>query len=413
MNANEWFVVSLIGIWSMLLYHVLLSFAGHLYADRLSKLNLSFDLPREVPFTSVLVPAHNEEKVIVRTVEALCSFRFPQERFEVIVVNDCSTDRTGEILARLEQRYPMLRVVNVHPPYGGKGKSAALNRALREARGSVIAIYDADNTPERNALQRLVSTLLANPQYGAVVGKFRVVNAKRNLLTRFINIETISFQWLIQGGRWNLFRIASIPGTNFVIHRELIEQLGGWDEHALAEDTELSIRIYMLGRKICFMPYAVTWEQEPETWRVWWKQRTRWVQGNVYVILKFAKLMLRPESRITLDIFYFFSTYVLFLFGVLLSDVLFVLSWTHIITLTLNGPFFVIWIMAYILFVVEILITLEIEGTELTMRNALIAMLMYFSYSQLWILLVMRGAAFQVRNKLRGEVIVWQKTERF
>jgi cellulose synthase/poly-beta-1,6-N-acetylglucosamine synthase-like glycosyltransferase len=397
----------------MLLYHVLLAFSGYLYADKVSKHNLSFKLSHEASFTSVLVPAHNEEKVIVRTVQALCTLRFDPNRYEVIVVNDSSMDRTGELLKELEKRFSMLRVVHVSPPFGGKGKSRALNIGLREAKGDFIAVYDADNVPEKNALQRLVSTLAVDPSLGAVVGKFRVYNAKKNLLTRFINIETISFQWMIQGGRWNLMGISTIPGTNFVIRRSILNELGGWDENALAEDTELSIRTYTLGYKIQFMPLATTWEQEPETWRVWFKQRTRWVQGNIYVITKFSKHLIRPKSRISIDIFYFFLTYFLFLIGVFLSDLLFVLSWLQVVQLTLSGPLLLIWLLAYALFIVEIIVTLEIEGTELNVLNIIITMFMYFTYSQLWLIIVLRGAMAQIRDKLAGEEIVWHKTERF
>src|SRR5690606_22214740 len=132
----------------------------------------------------------------------------------------------------------------------------------------------------------LVEAALDDPKAGAVVGKFRVVNARKNLLTRFINIETISFQWMAQAGRWYWFGISTIPGTNFLIRKSLIEQLGGWDNMALTEDTELSIRLYDNGYRIRFHPLAVTWEQEPETWYVWLKQRTRWARGNQYVIMK-------------------------------------------------------------------------------------------------------------------------------
>jgi len=190
--------------------------------------------------------------------------------------------------------------------------------------------------------------------------------------------------------------------------------MGGWDEEALAEDTEISIRIYDTGRMIAFVPTAVTWEQEPETWNVWVKQRTRWVQGNTYVVVKFIhKLFTLHQKRSSLDILYFFVTYFGFLGGVLLSDLLFVLSilgWVH---LSLLGPFTIIWVLAYVLFVVEIVVTLEIESTELTLMNFFVILLMYFTYSQLWLYLVVRGIVIQLRKQVRHEPIVWQKTERF
>ncbi|WP_232696781.1 glycosyltransferase family 2 protein [Brevibacillus daliensis] len=412
--ADKLFIFSLIMIWIMLLYHVVLALSGYRYEKKLDKITEDLRLPSSPPFVSVMVPAHNEEKVIERTVRALCSFQYPTDRFEVIVINDRSSDRTGQILDGLAEEYPMLRPIHVHAPEGGKGKSAALNRGLGYARGEVLVVYDADNTPERTALRRLIATLVSNPEYGVVVGKFRVINAKKTLLTKFINIETINFQWMVQGGRWSLFQIASIPGTNFAIQRDVLEEAGGWDEKALAEDTELSIRVYEAGKKICFMPIAVTWEQEPETWGVWLKQRTRWVQGNSYVVVKFMKeIFTLKNKRIVFDVFYFFFTYFVFLSGVLLSNAIFLLSLVGLVELSVEGPYLIIWLLAYLLFIVEIMVTLEIEKTELNWPNLLIVMLMYFTYSQLWLFLVVRGMLLQLKSVVRKEKLVWYKTDRF
>jgi len=414
MNVNGLFIFSLVVIWAMLLYNVLLALAGYRYHEQLMSHPVAATVPYLVPMVSVLVPAHNESKVIEATVRALCAFDYPEDRFEVIVVNDRSSDDTGLILDRLRLEFSVLKPLHVPMEETGRGKSSALNRGLRVARGDLIAVYDADNTPERSALVRLVAALSDQPEWAAVVGKFRVINARQNLLTRFINIETISFQWMVQGGRWYLFKLTTIPGTNFIIRRSVLDEMGGWDEGALAEDTEISIRIYDTGRLIGFVPTAVTWEQEPETWQVWLKQRTRWVQGNTYVILKFMrKLWTLHQKRNHLDILYFFVTYFGFLGGVLLSDLIFVLSllgWVH---LSLLGPFTVIWVLAYVLFVVEIVVTLEIEVTEFTWSNFFTVLLMYFTYSQIWLYLVVRGIVIQLKTQVRHEAVVWQKTERF
>lgn len=415
MNVNGLFIFSLIVIWLMLLYHIVLALAGFRYQEVLTARDILEMAPGErAPMVSVLVSAHNEEKVIEATVRALAALHYPADRLEIIVVNDRSTDRTGEILDRLAKEFPVLRPLHVPLSERSRGKLSALNRGLTQARGELIAVYDADNTPERMALSRLVAALRGQDRLAAAVGKFRVINAHHNLLTRFINIETISFQWMVQGGRWYLFKLATIPGTNFVIRRSVLDEMGGWDEAALAEDTEISIRIYDTGRMIAFIPAAVTWEQEPETWGVWLKQRTRWVQGNTYVVVKFIpKLFSLHPKRDNLDILYFFLTYFGFLSGVLLSDLLFVLSLLGWIHLSLLGPFTLIWLLAYVLFVIEITVTLEIESTELTWRNFFVVLLMYFTYSQAWLYLVVRGIIIQLRSQVRHEAIVWHKTERF
>ncbi|MDI5787770.1 glycosyltransferase family 2 protein [Bacillus licheniformis] len=121
------------------------------------------------------------------------------------------------------------------------------------------------------------------------------------------------------GREMEMVQIATIPGTNFAIRRSIIEQLGGWDDKALAEDTELTIRVYNLGYHIRFFPAAVTWEQEPETWKVWWRQRTRWARGNQYVVLKFWLSFQAEEKTDYFDLFYFFLRIFVF-FGVIMSN---------------------------------------------------------------------------------------------
>ena len=120
---------------------------------------------------------------------------------------------------------------------------------------------------------------MEDEKIGAVIGKFRTRNRNASILSRFVNIETLSSQCMNQAGRYYFFKLCTIPGTNYVIRRSLIEQIGGWDTKALSEDTEISFRLYRMGYYIKQMPLAVTWEQEPHLLKGWVKQRTRWAQG--------------------------------------------------------------------------------------------------------------------------------------
>src|SRR4029078_8770370 len=130
----------------------------------------------------------------------------------------------------------------------------ALNLAFPSITHELIAIYDADNRPEPSSLRTLVSALLRDPTLAAAVGKFRCLNRDRNLLTRFINIETLAFQWIVQAGRWALIGVTPLPGPNFVFRKTALFEAGGWDEEALTEDAELTIRLYETGKRIRFVP---------------------------------------------------------------------------------------------------------------------------------------------------------------
>lgn len=412
---NLFFYLSLFFIWFMLLYHMFLMYGGHSHFMNYRKAAANWrDGIYNYPTVSVLIPAHNEEVVIEATLQAMVNLTYPKDKLEIILINDKSSDRTGEIAEGFTVQYPFVKVVQTDPLFAGKGKSAALNEGLKYSKAEIIVIYDADNTPEKAAVDYLVQGLLNDPEAGAVVGKFRVLNANKNILTRFINIETITFQWLAQGGRWFWFKLATIPGTNFAIRRSLLEELGGWDEKALSEDTELSFRVYNKGYHIRFFPAAITWEQEPETWRVWWKQRTRWARGNQYVIGKYLfGLSKLKNKRVVLDLFCFLFTYMLFLVGVLVSDILFVVSLVADLHFTAGAATIALFIIAFLLYLSEVSLALSIEKRQLTLKNFLMIIFMYFTYSQIWLLLVLHSLILEIIRVILKKESKWYKTQRY
>lgn len=407
-------IVSVVTIWALMLINLLLVMGGYAYyLKTLHKIPPDLE---DYPMVSLLIPAHNEGKVIGRTVEAMLALDYPQDKLQIVVVNDNSGDNSRDILEGLRARHPerMLTLIHTDALSGAKGKSNALNLGLEACVGQVLAIYDADNTPEAPALRILVNTLMRDEGLAAVIGKFRTRNRSRNWLTRFINIETLSFQWMSQAGRWQLFGLCTIPGTNYVIRRSVLDQLGGWDVRALAEDTELSFRIYRMGKKIRYMPHAVTWEQEPETVSVWFRQRTRWVKGNVYVVTKnFRHVFDRTAGAMRFDVLYFTSVYFLLLAALVISDVLFLLSVTGIASSSLGGFSMLLWLMAFLLFTLGIYVTLTTERGELTFGNVLYTMAMYFTYCKMWMVVALFGLLKAVIDHARGAGPKWYKTERF
>ena len=346
-----------------------------------------------------------------RTLEAMAELDYPTDRFEVILINDASTDNTGEIAASWAALHPHIRVVNLTAAERTGGKSAALNRGLRLARFENIAVYDADNTPEPRALLHLGVQLAANADVGAVIGTFRTINRRKNLLTRMISIEGISYQWIVQAGRWMLLGVCTLPGTNLVIRRSILEKLGGWDEEALTEDAELSIQIYEAGYKIKYVPYAVTWEQEPERLRTWFRQRSRWVRGNNYVLIKHARRLLSIKPRrLGVELLYTMALYYIFFAAIVLSDILFLIGLVGLVRIDLPGPYNEVWLLAFALFVAEVTLALSREEGEDSIVNILLTALSYFTYCQLWIPVVCKGFYDDV---VRRKARVWAKTERF
>ncbi|WP_100374300.1 glycosyltransferase family 2 protein [Bacillus sp. FJAT-45037] len=413
--AENLLYISLLIIWLMLFYHMFLMQGGYLFSRRYKEINDScLENTPVQPLVSILIPAHNEEVVIEETIKAMVRLDYPKDKLEIIIINDYSSDLTGTIADDYASEHTFIKVIHNKPPFSGKGKSGALNIGLTDSSGEIIVVYDADNTPEPEAVKKLVLALQHDEKAGAVIGKFRVINHNKNLLTRFINIETITFQWLAQAGRWFWFKMTTIPGTNFAIRRSILEELGGWDIKALSEDTELSIRVYNLGYYIRFIPTAVTWEQEPEIWKVWWKQRTRWASGNIYVLgkylLRFPQL---KHKKVLIDLIYLLLTYFLFFGGVLLSHVIFVTNLFIDLELSIGLVSYVLLVVGFLLFVTEVLLALSMEKNQLNLRNFFTVLLMYFLYAQIWLFLILYSAFKEFKRLIFKQEVKWYKTPRF
>ncbi len=408
---NGFFVLAVILIWFMIGWQLLLTVAGYFHQVSSTRERRSVDgKDYDYPCVTILIPAHNEEIVIAQTLEAMCRLDYPRDRLEIIVINDGSSDNTGDIVREYAARDPRVVCYDVPQGQGGRGKSRALNLGLQQASHDFIAVYDADNTPAGDALKYLAIQLIEHAELGAVLGKFRTVNKTRTLLTRFINIETLSFQSILQAGRWKMMKVATLPGTNFLIRREVLDAMDGWDEGAITEDSELSIRMYMQGWKIKFIPYSVTFEQEPETWSVWLKQRTRWVRGNNYVSKKFLSERKNIRSlRLRFELFYSIALYYVFFVAIVVSDLLFVLAVSGVISIPLPGPYTLVWVMAVVLFFAEIMLALSYDRED-TFPALLLIALMYLTYCQLWLVVVARALYLDVVKK---EAMTWAKTRRF
>ncbi|NFO14176.1 glycosyltransferase family 2 protein [Clostridium botulinum] len=416
MNVFDYMALYSLGIiWIIIFVNIILVVFGYIYYSKVHNKKMKEKL-NYYPFVSVMVPAHNEAIVIRKTVESLLELDYPHDRYEIIIINDNSSDNSAEILQAVKENVldRNLIVINTDNITGGKGKSNALNIGLKKSKGEILAVYDADNTPDSKALKYLVQTLLEDDKLGAVIGKFRCRNKDKNLLTNFINIETLTYQWMAQAGRWEMFKLCTIPGTNFVVRRSIMEEMNGWDTKAITEDTEVSFRIYMMGYRIKFMPLAVTYEQEPQTLNVWFKQRSRWAKGNTYVVIKNFKYLFKPGFGVTkFDILYYTMIYFFFLSASVISDMLFLLGFGDIIQINITGYGLILWIMAYLVFNLSIMIAISTEKGELNIKNIMVISIMYFTYCKLWAIVAAIGFYNYIKDSLLKRETKWYKTERF
>jgi cellulose synthase/poly-beta-1,6-N-acetylglucosamine synthase-like glycosyltransferase/spore germination protein YaaH/peptidoglycan/xylan/chitin deacetylase (PgdA/CDA1 family) len=231
------------------------------------------DHPEFQPPVSVLIPAYNEEEVIVYTVNSVLESDYP--RLEVIVVDDGSTDNTGELLDKQFGHNPAVRVI--HQP--NHGKSTALSHALAEASSGIIVTIDADTTVEPDALSKLIRHF-ANPRVGAVAGNVKVGN-RVSWLTRWQALEYVTSQNLEKRAFDLLNCIPVAPGALSAWRVQAIHDCGGFTADTVAEDTDLTITIRRAGWKINYEEEAIGWTDAPETASALIRQRFRWTFGTL------------------------------------------------------------------------------------------------------------------------------------
>lgn len=396
----------------MVIYQFFLAVGAFFHHRRATK-EMGRALPdlEQYPPITILVPAHNEELVIERTVKTLLSLRYPENKLTLMVINDASTDGTAAILDRLHAENSRVLVYHRQKPEGGMGKAAALNAAALRVEDDYIAIYDADNCPEPNALLRLMARFIENPALAAAVGKFRCGNKRQNFLTRCVNIEGLCFQGIVQAGRHMLLKIAFLTGTNYVIKKSVLLEVGGWDEEALAEDSELSTRLYMDQYRIDYVPFSQTWEQEPETLKVWMTQRTRWARGNNYVIMKIIRNFGRSKDKWrTFENLFMLAMCYSFLVALVVSQTTLIITLFGVSPIGQDrGWIFCFWQFAAVFYFVQVWYTLALEKED-ALENLLVGLLMYFFYGYLWMIAITRALYHDVVVRKERS---WDKTTRF
>jgi cellulose synthase/poly-beta-1,6-N-acetylglucosamine synthase-like glycosyltransferase len=248
-----------------------------------------------LPTVSILVPACNEEEVIGRILRRMTELTYPKDKMQIIVIDDASTDNTGEIAEQYSRMYGYIRVVHRDRKEGGRGKTSALNAGFKHANGEIVFCFDADYYPQRDILEKLTREFV-DPKVGLVQGRITVLNEPQNMVTRLVALERIGGYRVDQQARDSLGLITQFGGTVGGVRRSLLKRLGGWDESILAEDTDLTFRVYLAGYKVRYVNDAESYEEAVESWRAYWKQRYRWAKGHMQCAFKHSLKVLKSKN---------------------------------------------------------------------------------------------------------------------
>jgi cellulose synthase/poly-beta-1,6-N-acetylglucosamine synthase-like glycosyltransferase/peptidoglycan/xylan/chitin deacetylase (PgdA/CDA1 family) len=240
-----------------------------------------------LPSVAVIVPAYNEEAGIERSIRSIAGNDFPD--FEVIIVDDGSTDRTAEIVEGLELgNVRLIRQDNA-------GKAGALNTGIELSDSEVVVMVDGDTLFEEGTIRALVAPL-ADPEVAAVAGNTKVGN-RRGLLGRWQHIEYVIGFNLDRRMYEVLQATPTVPGAAGAFRRDVLLEVGGVPADTLAEDTDLTLAIGRTGRRVVYAEYAHAWTEAPSSATALWRQRYRWSFGTMQAAFKHRGAIVSRDSR--------------------------------------------------------------------------------------------------------------------
>ncbi|HSJ00023.1 MAG TPA: glycosyltransferase, partial [Patescibacteria group bacterium] len=241
------------------------------------------------PCVSLVLPARNEAEVIAATVRALADQRYRAadgtDDFEVLVVDDASTDATEQIAREAAIAAAQVDVVRREAPAGPRTKGAVLAHAEPLLRGAVVAVIDADTLVEPTFLATVMRAWSRDAEAAAIQVTRRPRNAGRSWLTA-AQAEEQLMDMASQCGRRATDGTAELRGNGMFVRRDVLQSIGGWNPRALTEDLDLSTRLSAAGHHVALAPEATVEEEAVESLSALWHQRMRWAEGSLRRLLE-------------------------------------------------------------------------------------------------------------------------------
>ena len=245
------------------------------------------------PGVSILLPCYNEGDLAEETIGLLFEQNYPN--FEIIAINDGSSDNTREVLNALQDKHPKLRVAHLEK---NQGKANALNMAAMISNHEILVCIDGDAVLDPTAVHWLAShfTNESSARVGAVTGNPRVRN-RSTLLGKIQVGEFSSIIGLIKRAQRIYGRIFTISGVVAAFRKSALHRIGYWTTDMVTEDIDVSWRLQMDHWDIRYEPNALCWILMPETFKGLWRQRLRWAQGGMEVFKRYGKELLHWRKR--------------------------------------------------------------------------------------------------------------------
>ena len=234
---------------------------------------------------SIIIPCFNEDEQVRETIRYALQTQYP--KFEVIAVNDGSSDQTAAILDELVKEHEQLRVVHLA---NNQGKAYALRSGAMVSRYEYLICIDGDALLHPHAVLWMMHHLLNFGHVGAVTGNPRILN-RSSILGKLQVGEFSSIIGLIKRAQRTYGRIFTVSGVIAGFRKTALERVGFWSPDKITEDIDISWKIQIDKWKIHYVPNALCYIYMPETFSGLWKQRVRWAQGGVEVLKTYLPKM--------------------------------------------------------------------------------------------------------------------------
>jgi len=253
------------------------------------KIDRRFD--GRLPTYSVLVPLYHERRVVPSLVKSMARLDYPMDRLEILFITEADDHATRRALLEAGLR-PNMRIVTV-PKGQPKTKPRALNYALQDARGVLVAVFDAEDIPEPDQLRRAASAFIeGGPRLACVQAQLLIHNADQSFWSGQLAHEySALFCGLLPALDFLRLPIP-LGGTSNHFRRDLLLKCGGWDPFNVTEDADLGVRLARLGYDVSVID-SRTLEEAPAARRSWIGQRTRWIKGWIQTYLVHMRRPLR------------------------------------------------------------------------------------------------------------------------
>lgn len=274
------------------------------------------DVLLECPKVSVIVPCFNEEANVREVIANLAELRYPN--YNIIAVNDGSSDATGDILNALIDQYPQLLVIHQH---SNEGKAIGLTTAAMLTDAEYLLCIDGDSLLDREVIGWMLRHFLRDAGVGAVTGNPRI-RTRTSLLGRMQVGEFSSIVGLIKRTQELYGRLLTVSGVICMFRKSALRGVGYWSPDMLTEDIDISWKLQVNGWRLHFEPHALSWILMPETFKGLFRQRLRWARGGIQVLQKYAAPIVTKNKPMMWPIFLEYTVSVIWAYCMLFTLVM-------------------------------------------------------------------------------------------